>query len=340
MNLLVKPPNCNDQSILDITMNLYAYPAIIIAHRLGIFEFISLSPCSIEDIGTETQLKKRPVEAIMATLRALSLVNYEAGLFSLTAETKEFLLKESPNYFGYFWDMMYENSENFSLKNLEAAIKKNTAQVYEERELFDTHTLNTEKAEKFTHAMHSLSMGSASVWPTALSLAQYSVALDIGGASGAHAISMAANWPNLKCIIFDLPEICPLSADYIQKYGLSERISTHCGNMWQDDYPNADLHFYSNIFHDWPAEKNQFLAQKSFAALPRGGRIVIHEVLYNDNESGPLAAAAYSLMMLGWTEGQQYSGKEIGAMLSLAGFKKIEIFPSLGYFSIVTAQKL
>lgn len=276
----------------------------------------------------------------MATLRALSLLELNAGLFRLMPEAQEFLLKSGQNYFGYFWDMMYENSENFSLKNLESAIRKDRSQVYEEHALFDTHSHNADKARKFTHAMHSLSMGSASVWPTTLSLEQHRKALDIGGASGAHAIGMTAHWPHLMCTIFDLPEVCPLSADYIQQYGLTDRVSTHYGNMWHDDYPEADLHFYSNIFHDWPTEKNRFLTQKSYASLPKGGRIVIHEILYNDVEPGPLAAAAYSLMMLGWTEGQQYSGQEISSLLSQAGFKNIEIFPSLGYFSIVTAIKI
>lgn len=116
MRLAVIPPRCHDRNILDITMNLYTYPTIIIAHRLGVFEFMSKSPRNINDISTELQIKKRPAEAIMATLRALNLVELNAGLFRLTSEAQEFLLKGSPNYFGYFWDMMYENSENFSLK--------------------------------------------------------------------------------------------------------------------------------------------------------------------------------------------------------------------------------
>ncbi|KVN11075.1 hypothetical protein WT08_14330 [Burkholderia sp. MSMB1552] len=50
--------------------------------------------------------------------------------------------------------------------------------------------------------------------------------------------------------------------------------------MWRDPFPAADLHFYSNIFHGWPADRNAVLVRKSFDALPCGGRIVLHEVLY------------------------------------------------------------
>lgn len=46
MNHSVRPPQCDDKTILDITMNLYLYPAVLIAHRLGIFEFIALHPAA------------------------------------------------------------------------------------------------------------------------------------------------------------------------------------------------------------------------------------------------------------------------------------------------------
>ncbi|MCP1104637.1 hypothetical protein M6G53_04385 [Serratia nevei] len=235
---------------------------------------------------------------------------------------------------------MYENGENFSLKNLEGALRKNTPQVYGEQEVYETHEIDADKADRFTRAMHSLSIGSASLWPTRLSLSTHRVALDIGGASGTHAIGMMSHWPELTCIVFDLPEVCPLATDYAQRYGFSDRISTHGGNMWHDPYPTADLHLYSNVFHGWTADKNRFLAQKSYDSLPVGGRIVIHEALFDDGNDGPSTLAGYNLLMLGWTtQGRQYSGKDISDLLSDVGFDTPQVIPSLGYHSIVTAQK-
>jgi hypothetical protein len=37
--------------------------------------------------------------------------------------------------------------------------------------------------------------------------------------------------------------------------------------------------------------------------------------------------------------GQQYSGKEILAMLTDAGFREVEVKPTFGYWSIVTGCK-
>jgi O-methyltransferase len=122
-------------------------------------------------------------------------------------------------------------------------------------------------------------------------------------------------------------------------YGLGDRIRAYPADMWQDEFPPADLHFFSNIYHDWPPERGRVLTEKSFAALPAGGRIVIHELLYDDDKTGPVAAAAYSAAMLMRANGQPYSGAELTAMLTGAGFRDVEVRPTFGYDSVVTAVK-
>src|SRR5262249_36786907 len=99
------------------------------------------------------------------------------------------------------------------------------------------------------------------------------------------------------------------------------------------------VHFYSFIYHDWTPEKCRFLTEKSFATLPSGGHIMIHEMLYNDEKTGPFPIAAFSMIMLGWTEGEQYSGAELSTMLCDAGFSNIQQTPTSGYWSIVHGQK-
>jgi hypothetical protein len=93
------------------------------------------------------------------------------------------------------------------------------------------------------------------------------------------------------------------------------------------------------IYHDWPPEKCRVLTQKSFESLVSGGRIILHEMLYQDEKTEPFAVAAVNIGMLLWTEGQQFSGREWSAMLAEAGFMDIEVKPTFGYWSIVTDRK-
>jgi hypothetical protein len=109
--------------------------------------------------------------------------------------------------------------------------------------------------------------------------------------------------------------------------------------FWESSFPKADLHFYSMIYHDWPPDRCRFLTEKSYSSLPSGGRIIIHEMLFNDDRTGPYPVAAFNITMLLWCTGQQYSGRELTKMLDDAGFDKVEVIPTFGYWSIVTGVK-
>jgi hypothetical protein len=43
--------------------------------------------------------------------------------------------------------------------------------------------------------------------------------------------------------------------------------------------------------------------------------------------------------MFMWTEGQQFSGKELSLMLQEAGFIDVDVIPTFGYWHIVTGRK-
>lgn len=339
MAKIIRKPGHDDRAVLDVTLNLYAYPAILVGHRLGLFKSLGRGVKNLPEICDELNLKRRSSEVVLSVAIALGFVNRESQEYSLTELGKDYLLDSSPAYFGYFWDLMSENSANYSLMSLENAIKDNEPQAYGEKNVFESHKHELERAKKFTLAMHSLSIGAATKWPDILDLSKYHLILDIGGGSGVHSIGAISRWPNLSSLIYDLTEICKLAKEHTSGYGFKKRINFHSGDMWSDPFPAADVHFYSHIFHDWPPEKNRFLAEKSFNSLSTRGRIVIHEILYNDQKTGPLAAAAFSVMMLGWTQGEQYSGQELAKLLSDIGFVNIEIIPSFGHYSVVTGIK-
>ena len=59
----------------------------------------------------------------------------------------------------------------------------------------------------------------------------------------------------------------------------------------------------------------------SFAALPPGGLLVIHDAHLNAGKTGPLPVATYSVMLMHGTEGRCYSIAEMFERTSAAGFR-------------------
>jgi hypothetical protein len=329
----------DDRPLWDVVLGVYAYPAVFAAHRLKLFPFLADESRTLAEVCEGLGLERRPAEAMLAACASVGFLERRDGAFALTPLAEDYLLESSPTYFGGYWDLIIDNYDVCTYAGVEKAIRTNQPQVFGGEEVFQSLEDQAALAQAFTRGMHSISMGPGHAWPDALDLSRHRVLLDVGGGSGAHSIGAVTRWPQLKAIVFDIAPVCEVADEFVAQHGLQERIETRSGDMWDDPFPAADVHFYSNILHDWPPEKGRRLSEKSFASLEPGGRIVLHEVLYNDDKTGPFATAGYSMIMLGWATGEQYSRRELSETLAAAGFRDIEVKPTFGYYSIVTATK-
>ena len=161
-----------------------------------------------------------------------------------------------------------------------------------------------------------------------------------GRCVGRIGLHFPEGWPDLEVVVFELAPICPLAEEFIARHALQGRVRTQAGDMWADPFSPADLHLYSQIYHDWPPERCQLLTRKSFDSLAPGGLLIVHEMLFDDRKTGPFATAAMNLnMLLQYAAGRQYSGRELAAMLAETGFDAIRVIPTFGYYSIVVGRK-
>lgn len=336
---MINKPRVNDDPLWDIVFGMIGYPAVFVSYDLGIFEKLANEAMTLSELSEDMGIDERPMEALLSTNAALELLSFDNHKYKLTPLSEDYLLKKSPTFFGGVLDSVIQNKFAVSIDSLKQAVLTNSAQTYAEGDVFASHEEQAEMAKAFTLTMHSISVAPATYWPDTRDLSQSKTFLDIGGGSGAHTISVLQRWNNLSGIIFDIQTVCDVAQEFINKSSLQERAKVHSGDMWKSAFPEADIHFYSQIFHDWPPEKCRFLAQKSFDSLPVGGEIIIHENLYNDTKTGPFPASAASIAMLLWTEGRQYSGKELKDLLEEIGFKDISIKKGFGYFSTVRGVK-
>ncbi|MEM8571685.1 MAG: methyltransferase [Pseudomonadota bacterium] len=333
-------PTVDDSGIYDFAMSIFAGQAALVAFDLGLFELLAEGPETLLAVSERLGLAPRSAEAILDVCVALKLLSREGDHFALTELTRAHLLPESQTYLGDFLRAAtFGQPELTSFPSVRRAIVENRAQVYDGKEMFETHAQVDARAREFTLMMHGHSIGSALAWPTRTDLADVGHMVDVGGGSGAHAIGAALRWPHLTAEVADMAAVVPVAEEMIAKYGVTDRVRASALDFWGEALPPSDLHFYGDIFHDWPDEKCLGLMQKSFDALPPGGRIMVHEVLKNEDRSGPLLAAALSVVMLAWTEGKQRTGAEYKAMLESVGFAEVEVWQAFGYWSIVSARK-
>jgi hypothetical protein len=86
----------------------------------------------------------------------------------LTSLAEDYLLPESPTYYGGMLDLRIATSSTNSLDALKRAVLNDAAPAYGGGGIFESHAANVGRAETFTHAMHSRSIAAALAWPRLL----------------------------------------------------------------------------------------------------------------------------------------------------------------------------
>ena len=341
-NLPSLPP-IDNQPLWDIWLSGFRLPALTVADELGLFGLLRDNPSTIDEVARNLDLNNRSVEALLGMLTAMGFLCRDNRKYYLTDLSASFLLPDSPHYWGGVLHTVKDNPVSHAM--ILNAIRSDTGKSALEpgqrfTDMWKEVSLTREQAKAFTAKMHSHGFASA------IALARSPVArdirrlLDIGGGSGCYSIALAATSPNISCVVMDLEPVCHHTREYIKTYRLTDRIEVLPLDFFRDSWPSGfDAALMSDILHDWDRDTCLRLAKATYDSLSAGGRIILNEVLIDDETSGPVTASAYSLAMLMVTEGKQFTGAELISLLEEAGFIDIGIAPGYGYYSIITGHK-
>jgi hypothetical protein len=330
-------PVIDDTQVWDAWLGLYQTPAISVALELEIFERLR-QPSDTATLAQDTGYSVRGLKALLGMLKCLGLVDRPEGHWQLNQASRAYMLKESPFFWGPFFSYMAASLplHQLLLDNVRGVGtgEGRPVQGWEEGQI------DAALARRLTDFMHCHSIAPAVGVAKTCDFSGVQRLLDVGGGSGCYAFSIAAANPSLRATVMDLPTICQVAADYIDKAGVSDRVDTVVVDMFREAWPAGyDCHFFANVFHDWSIETCRELAQSSFAALEPGGRICLQEMLLDDTGDGPIQPIAFSILMCLGTKGQQFTLAELGEILEAAGFTGISAQRSYGYYSLVTGFK-
>lgn len=316
-------PTDDQDAILQVLYANFGCFALLTAHQLQVFKLFENELLTSPEAANRLGIPDRPMEILLTTLAAHRFLVKTGDRFAAGSLARNYLLESSPTYIGGMLDFAVATHAMCTVENLETCARSDRSLAYGQGQIFQEHAEQAARARVFTQAMHAQSIAPAMAWPEKLDLSSCRMMLDIAGGSGAHAIGALQKWPQLKATVYEMSPVSGFLGEYADKYKLSDRLISVTGDMWKDPFAPADLHFYSQVFHDWTLEQCRFLTEKSLAALPSGGRLVVHELLLDPDKAGPLAPSLMAMVMLLWTEGRQYSGLELTQLLQRVGFADV-----------------
>jgi acetylserotonin N-methyltransferase len=187
-----------------------------------------------------------------------------------------------------------------------------------------SHFFRDERSKReFLMGMHGFGIISSPHVVAAFDLSRFQTLVDLGGATGHLAVAACRRYPQLKAIVFDIPEAMPLAREMTETSDVADRVAVAAGDFFADPLPPADLYALGRILHDWTEEKIQHLLRRIHAALPVGGAILIAEKLLHENRTGPVWAQMQNLNMLTCTEGKERTLSQYASVLSQIGFTQV-----------------
>ena len=328
-------------NIMQLGMGFWASNAMLSAVELGVFTALAAGPANLSDLQVRLQLHPRAARDFFDTLVALKLLERENGHYRNAPDTDLFLDRSKPSYIGGILEMANARLYGFWGSLTEAL---HTGEPQNEgkhsEDFFAAIYAEPARLRGFLEAMSGISAGAAHAIAAKFDWSKYSTFADVGAAQGIVPVVIARGHPHLQAIGFDLPAVQPIFDEFVAQHGLADRIRFQSGNFFDGPMPNADVIVMGHILHDWDLAEKRMLLEKAFAALPKGGALIVYDAVIDDERRSNTFGLLMSLNMLIETPGGfDYTGADCRAWMHDAGFVSTRVEPLLGPDSMVIGFK-
>ena len=288
--------------------------AVLTALELDVFTAVGAG-ASAPEVAGKIQASPRATEILLNALASLKLLEKKDGSFYNTPVSARFFAEGSrDNARG---GLMHMANLWQRWSTLTECVRAGTA--------VQTGKRDGSSTQAFIAAMDRNARERAQSVVQAVGSEGIRRLLDLGGGSAAYSIAFAKAIPGLQADVLDVPEVLPLTQDFIRKAGLSDRVHTRPGDMLHDPLGEGyDLILLSAICHMFSPEENRALFRRVCAALAPNGRLVVQDFILEPDKTAPRFAALFALnMLVGTRAGSSYSEPEYGAWLQEAGFGEV-----------------
>jgi hypothetical protein len=339
---LLTPPHTDPLEIYRYRDGLYAVDLLTAAlTEFDFFTWLAAHPSTKETICRDLNITERPTDVMLTLFTAERWVHRRAdGAFEVTDLAREHLVSTSRFFLGPYYASLKERPVVRDFVKILRTGKPANWGSYQHQKEWSEAMLTEELATTFTAAMDCRGVYLGAALAAKTDVGNRTRLLDIAGGSGIYACAIAAAHPQLSATVFERPPVDAIARTLIAKRGFGARVSVVAGDMFNDALPGEfDVHLYSNVLHDWDVEKIRPLLAASFAALPAGGMLLVHDAHLSADKDGPLPVAKYSTLLMSVTEGKCYSVAEMETLLREAGFGEMQYYATVADRSLITARK-
>ncbi|GGL88307.1 SAM-dependent methyltransferase [Pseudooceanicola nanhaiensis] len=321
-------PLTEADEISDIAFGFMGSKALFAALKFGVFTKLSEGPGTAADLAGD-EIHPDRMETLLTALAGLGLVTVEDGRFSNSPAAEAFLVRGAKYDFGEYLRLQVGQQMYPLLDQIERALDGSLGA--EATKSYAEWFSDPEEARLYSESQHAGSIGPARQLAKALEIEGPARLLDVGGGTGAFAITLCKAFPELTATIVDFPNVAALGRRYVEEAGLSDRIAYADGDALEKGWPGGqDIVLMSYLFSGVPGDAHHGLIADAWTALRPGGRILVHDFVVDESREGPRLAALWQLQHTAFTpEARSLDDGWLKAALEGAGFTEVGVRPMI-----------
>jgi hypothetical protein len=310
------------------------------AARLGVADQLEPGPLQVNDLAAKVGAHPQALYRALRACTAVGVFTEQAGQTFANNTLSQTLRSNVPGSMRDFAIAQGAPGHWRPWERLTQVVKTGKSSASEALgcELWDWYGSHPEESSSFSGAMDNLAAQVAAEVTKAIDFSGVGRVVDVGGASGTLVNAVLRAFPKTKGVLLDLPHVVESVKKTLAGLGLAERCEVVAGDFFKS-VPEGNVMLLKQILHDWNDEQCITLLRNCAGSLPKGGRVLIVEMVISEDGS-PSPAHLMDVNMLVLLPGKERTATEYGKLLAAAGLKLERVHATHSPFSIVEAKKI
>lgn len=318
----IKIETADDLHLVRLLMGAQPTLLMVAAAEAGIFDTLGEIQMSSLEIADAASLDERATRLVLDGLVGLGILKKKKSYYqNTTASLNHLRVNTNRSHAVRLWI-----SGTRLWERLPTVLR--TGKLPENSTFSEPWKQDKQENHAFIRSMYDLGWMTAKNVIESLDLSCVKTFVDLGGGPGHYTIAALERSRDINAILVDLPLTLLVANSSLNYHGFLTRTRLVEADLFDfsKSLPlvpkTADMVLISNVLHMEGPEQNISLIKRAAELLSPKGKLIIHEMVLEEDRVQPQASSLYAVHLLAMTQrGEVYPSSVICDWISQAGLK-------------------
>jgi 2-hydroxy-4-(methylsulfanyl)butanoate S-methyltransferase len=315
------PPSTTIDRLLD---GIYGSFALYAGMQLDLFTPLAERPMRAEELAQKLGVDAAKLRVLLYSIATTGLLEVDDERFSNSREADHYLVRGRPSFIGGVHELLTD----LWTSSLKTAASVRTGQALAKH---DFSKMSRAELETFFRGIDAIAKRNTRELLSRFDFSAAKTVLDVGGGSGAFAITLAEHHPHLKATVLELPNVADIAQQFVNESKVQDRVDVVGADAVSENlreklsarYDVAMMRAFVQVLA--PDDARRAIANVAEVLEPGGTLYIVGMGMIDDSRLTPLKPVMFNLVFINvYDAGQAYTEAEHRAWLEAAGLREVE----------------